>query len=169
MAVTTATYTATLRVDPMQANVNGVCFARAKTTIVTTSTSHIERVYLCKIPHGAVIVDGYVSWSNGADVGTNANPGTLNLGLSEAGSDKTLTFSMVAASSVSALATVRLPSVSGSLPKLVSLSSDATNQYKWVVMTANRPTTHTSNATLYADVVIMYTMDRQVENMKTIV
>lgn len=168
MAVTTTTYTATLQSYPMQANATGINFAGARARITTSSTSAVCRVYLAKIPHGAVVIDGYVTWANDNST-ANAAPGTLNLGIAEAGSDKTLTVSLITAASVSATAFARLAPTSTVMPYKVSVSSDATNQFKWVMATTVR-VTHTGNASLEIDLVLMYTMDSSVhpDNLKNV-
>lgn len=170
MAVNTQTYTATLQNVPMQANHSGLSFARARFNHAVSNTdSSYLRLYLCKVPHGATIIDwkAVISATDGSQgVCTGA------IGIYDASSvDATMTVTLRASeASISASAVYALGDDAGgvglSAPEgfgyEISVSDNSIVDYKWIglALTAMGSTSADSR-TVYVDFLAIYTMDRQ--------
>lgn len=177
MAVITATYTATLQTNPVMANHNGLSYSRGRANILVTSItdSFLVRIYVCKVPAGATIVNwnGVIS---GPTTRTNG-AGTFILGLSthEAGAtDVTITHTMLTAETLSVSTVVGWFSATRAVEgymREISVSDDKFVRSNYVTMTCTQAShSGTATVTFFADITVFYTMDDNVKaaNLQTI-
>jgi hypothetical protein len=172
MAVITDTFTATLQNVPMMDNHNGVCYARGKylNAGYTASGSMLNRIHVCKVPAGAVILNWWGVLAGHA-TGSGTNP-SIVIGIADDGSDKSITASstMLASDSLSASRFFCAHALDAPIQQYcydISVSDNAANQYKWV-MAVITWTSMTNTCTVQVDLVVQYTMDRQIVNLATV-
>lgn len=138
-----ATLTATTYAKLPRANHTGVTsvsgsFNAGSTEISASATT----VFLCKVPHGATILDIYEHHTTGAatcpvDIGIDA---TLSAFVSQA-----------------TQASVTRATVGANIPYTVSLSDDSVTQYSTIKATY---TPGTATASLKCNFTVLYTMDK---------
>lgn len=184
MAVVTHTYTATLQTDPIMTNHSGVNFSRGRVEIgiggaagglFSLTGTELIRLYVCKVPAGAVILDW---WGVVNTISTRSGAATsVVLGLTDQNTSTDVTIShtlMAATTSISTstvLERVRVMDNSGYMHQ-VSVSDDNANQYSWVTLVVTMNSfSSTASTTIMGDITVMYTMDNQASTsgLKTIV
>lgn len=134
------TYTATDRPEPPRLVHISDTFARAAYLHNGgTSLSGSDLIYMCKIPTGVYILDGYITGTTGS----TAN--IFKVGISGGGGSET---TLAAALTLGATASMKRFDGSA-LPYKVSVSDDAANRFVWAYLTHTSGTsTNTANITL---------------------
>lgn len=160
MAITTFTAS---EITPLKANHTGLNVVRATFQNfpaggITLTVSSI--IYMCKIPQGAILIDGYLVGGNSA-----ADEGTWNLGIRKGDGSTTFPVNPISGLSVSdnsLLAAVTLSDgflqrftslARPSLPYKVSVSEGDAFQFHWLVATA---VLGSGTATTSLQIVAMY-------------
>lgn len=174
----TVTYTATLQNVPMETRrVGGVNFARSHfTRIISRTLSTMARIYLCKIPIGATILNWWGNYHGGPG-GASATADTCLsvLGITDSdpdglGTGGTISFTLRNSDTISTsriiamgdnLAGAGLTAPEGFL-HTVSRTTTTEQQFKWVELECIWNAASASQlATVDIDLIVMYTMDRQ--------
>lgn len=181
MAAVTHTYTATLQTDPLMANHSGVSFSRGRisipvgpTGLFSVSGTELVRMYVCKVPAKATVLDWWGVVSTLVTATGGAHSVVIGLTAPADSTDQTISHTLMTANtSISSSAVVGRFTATQAVEGYgltVSVSDDRATQYNWVTMAMTLNSfSGTAGGTLYGDITVMYTMDNQVatSGMKT--